>query len=204
MNSNPFLRCKGQSETTNRRQDDKRRQIDNRRDNNSFTQKHDDQKHDDRPEEIIVNDMLFPSLMPITKENNIANNTSNFKDALNQIQETLTEDNNKPKPGWIQISRVNETQVIVDNSSRNIEKIEEIEDLNNEMNKAIQNLEQNWNKHRIIYDNIYGEGAYHDLHYLTPIYGSDLDSNDEFDDDGLTDEYYDDFSQNNNMDNKFV
>lgn len=203
MNSNPFLRCKGQSETTDRRQDNKRRQIDNRRDNNSFTQNLSKSKHD-QTDEIIVNDTLFPSLIPMTKENDKANNTSNFKDALNQKHETLTEDNNKPKIGWIQISRVNETQVIVDNSSHNIEKNEEIEDLNNAMNRAIQNLEQNWNKHRIIYDNIYGEGAYHDLHYLTPIYGSDLDSDDEFDDDGITDEYYDDFYQNNNIDNKFV
>ena len=67
------------------------------------------------------------------------------------------------------------------------------EDPNYIMNEIMYITHKIWLKHKTIYDNIHGEGAYDDLHYLSPVYDSDYDtdcdSQTEDDIDELEDDY---------------
>jgi hypothetical protein len=112
------------------------------------------------------------------------------------VNTETTEDIYKLKPGWIQISKTDGQIVIIDNSTSTKQ---EITNLNCEMDNVIQKLQQNWLKHKVNYDSIHGKGAYDDLHYLTPIYGSDLDDDDNYDD--ITDDDSDDLYKNPHYDN---
>ena len=144
-----------------------------------------------RPEfsmtEFSISDELFPSLAPITTTSQ--NKVTNFKDALNQQNEIIFKEDITLRPGWVQISKVNNKVVI--NQANNgpydikMQKNQDLqEDSNYIMNKIMSVLHKNWLKHRAIYDNIHGEGAYDDLHYSSPVYDSDYDSdeNDSLDD----------------------
>jgi hypothetical protein len=183
MSSNPFLRNKEQTNSTNRfsslepneEKGGERRRGDTRRDDTRRNNKtrlpniysHKQEKAE--REENIINDTLFPSLATNNKQNDEPQ-SANFKEALNQVSTKPTEDIYKLKAGWIQIYKTDGKHTIIDKSTP---IKQEITDLNNEMYNVIQNIEQNWLRHKVNYDNIHGKGAYDDLHYLTPVYGSD-------------------------------
>lgn len=132
-----------------------------------------------QPDAFTITDELFPSLTPISTLSK--DNSTDFKNALKHQNTTIVTEDITLKPGWIQISREN-NQIIINQEKlgpyeikmQNIQMLHE--DPNYIMNKAIDSMEKNWLKYKINYDNIYGEGAYDDLHYLSPVYDSDYDS----------------------------
>ena len=146
--------------------------------------------------EFIVTDELFPSLTPISTTSK--NNSTNFKDALNQQNEIIVKEDITLKPGWVQISRVNNKTVISQEKPGPYDiKMQQIQTLQEDpkyiMNKTIESMQTIWLKYKINYDNIYGEGAYDDLHYLSPVYDLDDDS-DEYD--SLSDNDYENYNDN--------
>jgi hypothetical protein len=145
------------------------------------------------PTEFIISDESFPSLNPIIEPSK--NNSSNFKDALNQHNEIVVTEDITLGPGWIQIHKVNNHIVIkqanISPYDIKMQQIKELqEDPNYIMDRVITTMEKNWIKYKIEYDNIHGEGAYDDLHYLSPSYDSEYDT-DEYD--SLSEDNSDDF-----------
>jgi len=146
--------------------------------------------------EFSISDELFPSLTPLITTSQ--NNVTNFKDALNQNNEIIVEEDITLRPGWVQISKVNNKIII---NQANIgpydikrQQIQELhQDPNYIMNQLICSSQKNWLKHKTIYDKIYGEGAYDDLHYLSPMYDSDTDYNTD-EDDSLSDDNIDELA----------
>ena len=129
--------------------------------------------------EFTVSDELFPSLNPIIVPSN--NISTNFKDALNHETEIGVTEDITLRSGWIQISKVDNKTVInqanIGPYDIKMQQIQELqEDPNYIMNRIINVMQKKWIKYKIDYNNIYGEGAYDDLHYLSPVYDSEYDS----------------------------
>lgn len=143
--------------------------------------------------EFIINEELFPSLTPIVTSSK--NNSTNFKDALNQKNEITIVNDISLKPGWVQISKVND-KIIINQAKPSpydikMKQIEELyKDTNYIMNQIVNTMQANWLKYKTNYDNINGEGSYDDLYYLPPVYDSDYDT-DECE--SLSDDNIDDF-----------
>ena len=136
-----------------------------------------------QPNDFIITDELFPSLTPISTT--YKNNPTNFKDALKHQNTTIVNEDITLKPGWVQISRVNNKTVISQEKPCPYDiKMQQMQTLQKDpnyiMNKTIESMQTIWLKYKINYDNIYGEGAYDDLHYLSPVYDSDDDEYDEY------------------------
>lgn len=143
--------------------------------------------------EFTIIDELFPSLIPILTVSK--NNSSNFKDALNQKNENIIVDDITLKPGWVQISKVKGK--IITNQAKpspydiKMKQIEELyKDTNYIMNQIVNTMQANWLKYKTNYDNINGEGSYDDLYYLPPVYDSDYDTDES---ESLSDDNIDDF-----------
>ena len=129
--------------------------------------------------EFNMSNELFPSLTTIVTTSK--NNDTNFKDALNQQSELPIAENITLRPGWIQITKIN-CQIIINQTNISpydikMQEIQELqEDPNYIMTQFINIMQKNWLKHKTNYDNIYGEDAYDDLHYLPTVYDSEYDT----------------------------
>jgi len=135
------------------------------------------------PEHIfsLEND-LFPSLQTnINNENINITSSFDFKTALET--EVITEKDKKKevKPGCVEISKGMNGKIEYNygKHTSTIKSIDEEEtnyynnNINQIMVKAIDNMKDNWSKYKKNYDEIYGEGAYNEMYYLSPIYGSE-------------------------------
>lgn len=143
-----------------------------------------------------INDIhLFPEIVDMkTNTTNTVELSKNFKDILtNTIKQE--EPKEKPKenpvpPGWIQLSRVNGkvdakkgdlTQYII--KIQNKEVIEQSNDPNHIMFKAIESMTNNWQHYQRDYDEINGEGEYDERFILPPVYGPEYDTESDIDTD---------------------
>ena len=65
------------------------------------------------------------------------------------------------------------------------------------MNKAIEIIQERWNKYKEEYDELNGEGSYDEKYSLSPVYGPEYDTEYE-NEDAVDDEYnytsYDDYN----------
>jgi hypothetical protein len=149
-----------------------------------------------KPIEFTITDALFPTLTPILISSN--DNFTNFKDALNHQAESIVIEDITLSPGWIQISKVDNKSIIsqdklgpYDYKMQELQTLQELqEDPNYIMNKAIISMQRIWLKYKTNYDNIYGEGAYDDLHYSYSVYNYESDESDEL--------YDNDYNDNDN------
>lgn len=155
---------------------------------------------------------IFPELI---HKNNDDNNDENnvysvkFKDILEDV--TKRDDIQKKdqiSPGWLQMTLVNRKIVTKHGQSTlYMEKLEKEKELENDINyimyNIVETLKTNYEEHEKKYDSINGEGAYNEKFRLSPVYGSDYDTESEsensnsINDDNI-DEYYDndDYSYN--------
>ena len=94
---------------------------------------------------FTVNELSFPSLLPINDTDTVTDtvtntNSINFKEALNEIDQTQRQEDNNFNPGWIKIYNVNGKITVIDNDETYEET--KTENIHNEMNKVIQNIKQ--------------------------------------------------------------
>ena len=148
---------------------------------------------------------LFNNKKHNTNNSNNINESSKFKDILTNV----IEDNNTNKisqipAGWLQLSIVNKktvtkngplTQHLID-----IEKQKELEnDINYNMSIIVKSIQKNYEVNKQVYDSINGEGAYDERFRLSPVYGSEYDSeSDSYDDvndvNDVNDDNYDEYN----------
>jgi len=136
--------------------------------------------------QFIISDADFPVLI---KNNNTTSDntiTTNYKDiiASNDSSTNLSQQNNI-LPGYIEISKIN-GKIYFKNGPltpyqiklNNLNKYEEYlsNDPNYIMNNAITFMKNNWEKYRLEYDSVYGEGAYEDKFIYKNDYETDYDS----------------------------
>jgi hypothetical protein len=157
---------------------------------NSFNSFNKNYKSPDKVKEVKIfniEEIDFPEM-----ENNIISHQTssvnvNFKDALNKQNEIVlrTEiEQNNVKPGFIEISRINNKTVFKEGplTSYMIEQNEKEVYENNPyyiMNKAICIMSKNWDRYMNEYDSIHGEGAYEEMFVLSPVYGPEYDTEEE-------------------------
>ena len=140
---------------------------------------------------------LFPEL------NNNNNNNNNNKDKNEstihdcdfEFKNTLLKKIDVPvnteikqtfvKKGWVEIKGNNgngNIEYTYGSKNQYLDYEEELRDLydsniNFFMSREIDKMKQRWDKYKNDYNEIYGEGAYEDLYYSSPVYGSEYDSN---------------------------
>jgi hypothetical protein len=145
----------------------------------------------------------FPNM--ISNDNNTKNsNPQNFKDILLKQNELETiEKKTFVKKGWVEIKAnpniLGKIEYNYGSEKQYLNYEDEMRDFysNNKnltihMNKAIEKMKIRWDKYKDDYNNEYGEGAYEELYYSTPIYGSDYDSESDLslEDNNYNEEYY--------------
>jgi hypothetical protein len=125
-------------------------------------------------------------------------NTFKFTDAVNTVTAEETIEEAKVLPKWVSYCRQNGT-TIVNQGSYILEQLlleKEQQILENSPNTLMKNvvdkLEKKWDKFRIDYDLIYGDGSYNETYILPPIYGPEYELDDE--------DYYEDVSSNEHFD----
>jgi len=134
---------------------------------------------------FVLIEQDFPSL---NNNNNITfdHSTSNYKDiiASNESNTNLSQQNNIP-PGCIEISKINGKCCIKNGpltpyqiKVNNLNKYQEYlsNDSNYIMNNAINYMKNNWEKYKLEYDSVYGEGSYEDKFIYKNDYELDYDS----------------------------
>jgi hypothetical protein len=153
--------------------------------------------------QFIISDADFPVLIKTTtdntindntindntiNDNTINDNTTNYKDIItsNDYNSNLSQQNNIP-PGHIEISSINGkicfkngplTPYQIRQNYYNNYKEQLSNDVHYNMNNAINFMKNNWDKFRLEYDSIYGEGSYQDKFLYKIDYDSDDDNND--------------------------
>jgi len=218
MSNNPFLKNKDNNRfnflndeqplknANNKHYDDNRNRNRNSYNNNNYN-KYDNKKIDNNRFKSISsteqpkmnvdidNIISFPSLVN-TKECETTNNTSSkFKDILNtNIEEDIIENKNIIPPGWLQLTMLNGK--ILKNEYKNVNEKDieeqEQEQINYNMYKIGNALQKKYELYEKEYDSINGEGSYDYNFRLSPIYGSEYDSNsesEEYDEDSDDYEY---------------
>ena len=153
--------------------------------------------------EFDISTEIFPEMQgsSINKEETVVEPSSNktqFKDIITKVNNTNdTIYENKIKPGWVEISRVNGKTIFKKGPLTpyliHLQEQEELEnDPNYIMNKAITQMIINRNRYIIEYNSIHGEGAYEEMYILPPVYGPEYDTEEDDDaDTNSSDEYYD-------------
>ena len=166
---------------------------DNNNYNNRYTNKIDDNRFKsiipEQPKLDINNIKAFPSLVNTKEGDTIVHISSNFKDILNNvIEEDIIENNDIIIPGWLQLTILNGKVL-----KKDIDDINNIDDINYNMYKIGKALQTNYEIYEKEYDSINGEGSYDKNFRLSPVYGSEYDSNSEseekHDEQGEDDEY---------------
>lgn len=136
------------------------------------------------------------------------NNSQNFKDILfkqtNLKNDEIIEKKNYVKQGWVEIKADPNNLGIIEynygSKNQYLDYEDEMRDFYSNsknftilMNKTVEKMKIRWDKYKDDYNNEYGEGAYEDLYYSTPIYGSDYETESEIsvEDNNYNEEYYD-------------
>jgi hypothetical protein len=179
---------------------------------NSFTKSFDrrDNYRNGQPIKAIVIDITseyFPDLIPIKNEPSPEIQQSkqyiNFKDIVNtKIQEEIIDETKIINHGWVRISKSKTNNEIIwkygppTEFEIKLQKQEKVENnINYCMNKAIEIIQDRWNKYKEEYDELNGEGSYDEKYSLSPVYGSEYDTeyeNEDAVDDEYNYTYYDD------------
>lgn len=126
----------------------------------------------------------FPSL----NNNHIPtnNSSSNYKNSINFEESNNNFQQNTIPPGCIEITKINGQSCFKNGpltpyqiNINNLKNYEEylINDPNYIMNNAISYMKNNWEKFRLEYDSVYGEGAYENKF----IYKNEYETDDESD-----------------------
>jgi hypothetical protein len=206
----PFKRDESHNnyeDRNNRNVDRNNRNVDrfqNEQVNNRF--KNNEKKQQSK---IDFNDTnLFPEL--VNKENdskNIKDDDNIFSFKFKDILDDTTKKDDTQQifqisPGWLQMTLV-DRKIVTEHgqSTPYMEKIEKQKELENNidhiMHNIVETLKINYEVYEKNYDLINGEGAYNEKFRLSPVYGSEYDTESESEDNGsnnndIIDEYYDD------------
>ena len=167
------------------------------RDNNRYTNKIDDNRFKsiipEQPKLDVDNIKAFPILVNTKECDKIIHTSSNFKDILNNvIEENTIEHRDIILPGWLKLTMLNgkvlkeeqkkgeeaEAEVKAEETDETDEAENQIE-LNYNMYKIGNALQTNYELYEKEYDSINGEGSYDKNFRLSPVYGSEYDSNSE-------------------------
>ena len=205
MSNNPFLRNKVNNNNNNRfnllndeqpvnnnkhfNENRGKRDYNNRDNkynnnyNNRYTNKLDDNRFKsitlEQPKLDVDSIKSFPTLTLVNNKESdtIIQLSSKFKDILNNVIEDNTIDNsNIILPGWLQLTMLNGT--ILKKEYKEVKVVEEEqEELNYNMYKIGNALQTNYEIYEKVYDSINGEGSYDTNFRLSPVYGSEYDSN---------------------------
>ena len=172
-----------------------------RRDNNNYNNRYTNKIDDNRFKSIIpeqpkldVNNIkAFPSLVNTKEGDTIVHMSSKFKDILNNVIEADTIENNDIIiPGWLQLTMLN-GKVVKKEYEEVKQQEQDQQELNYNMYKIGNALQTNYEIYEKEYDSINGEGSYDKNFRLSPVYGSEYDSNSEseekHDEQGEDDEY---------------
>ena len=199
MSNNPFLRNNNNNRfnilnddppVKNTNVNDKKHFNDRgKRDNynrdNRYTNKIDDNRFktiiSEQPKLDINNIKSFPTLVNTKESDTIVQMSSNFKDILNNvIEEDTIENSDIILPGWLKLTIIN-GKVSKKEVKEQLEQLEQLEqeELNYNMYKIGNALQTNYEIYEKEYDSINGEGSYDKNFRLSPVYGSEYDSNSE-------------------------
>lgn len=131
----------------------------------------------------IDNIISFPTLINTKECETTVNTSSKFKDILNtDFKEDVIENKNIIPPGWLQLTMLNGKVSKNEYKDINEKDIEEQEQINYNMYKIGKALQTNYELYEKEYDSINGEGSYDYNFRLSPVYGSEYDSNSESED----------------------
>ena len=156
-----------------RRDNDRRDNDRNRRNNFTSINK---EKEVSKQAEFILEDEMFPDLVSTIDKAETKTSTK-FMDMLNTA--SIEEEFTGLKPGWIEICKNKETKGLTPYEIR-MNQISLIEDNPNYiMNKAIEFVLNNREKHIQLYEDINGEGTFYERFVMSPIYGPEYDTDEE-------------------------
>ena len=151
-----------------------------RRDNYNSNNRYNDNRFKSiTPDKLDINNIkAFPTLVNSKECDTMIQLTSNFKDILNNvIEENTIEKTDIILPGWLQLT-INNGKVLKKEYEEVVEE-QELEELNYNMYKIGNALQTNYELYEKEYDSINGEGSYDTNFRLSPVYGSEYDSNSE-------------------------
>jgi len=204
MSNNPFLRNNKNNNRFNLLNDDADVPVytpvndktfnenRSRRDNNNrYTNKIDDNRFktitSEQPKLDINNIKAFPTLFNSKECDTIIHTSTNFKDILNNvIEEDTIEHKDIILPGWLKITMLN-GKVLKEEykkgegeeAAEETDEAENQKEINYNMYKIGNALQTNYEIYEKEYDLINGEGSYDKNFRLSPVYGSEYDSNSE-------------------------
>ena len=189
MSNNPFLRNNNNNRfnllnddppVKNINVNDKKHFNDRGKRDNRYTNKIDDNRFKSitpDPKFDVDNIKSFPTLVNAKEYDKIIQLSSNFKDILNNVIEQDTIENKDIiLPGWLQLTILN-GKVLKKEIEEEAEQAQE--ELNYNMYKIGNALQTNYEIYEKEYDSINGEGSYDKKFRLSPVYGSEYDSNSE-------------------------
>jgi len=128
---------------------------------------------------------ILPNPQPSIKFKEILTNIiDKDKDKDNDNDNDKTQDKKKITPGWVEIKKVG-NKIVYEYGEQTFSNIrqqyqEEQEDLENDinfqMNEAIESMKECWDRYEQEYDDLHGEGAYAEKFRLSPVYGPEYDT----------------------------
>ena len=153
--------------------------------NNIFlrTNRFNDEKQIKTSRLFCLENEAFPDLTNVIQ--NTSKNTSNFKDVLINVVETVSVNKKNIEPGLVQITN---------NFGKYVTKTQQYNTYN--MNDAISDMNKNWKNYEREYDSINGENSYAQNFTMKPIYDHSYDTEDEDSSDGNSDDNSDYSSDN--------
>ena len=209
MSNNPFLKQKN----TNNRFNTLISDTQTTASNNTFLQK----KQKNIDVDTKVSNKTQPHMDVVTKVSNkkqmvleeefpllceshstLIENTLKFTDAVNTVIAEAIVEEEKVLPKWVSYSRQNDTTIVYTGSyileKLKLEKERQIleNSPNTLMKNVIDKLQKKWEKFKVDYDLIYGDGSYANMYILPPVYGPEYELDDE--------DYYDDTNSNEYLD----
>uniref|UniRef100_A0A6C0ITD9 Uncharacterized protein n=1 Tax=viral metagenome TaxID=1070528 RepID=A0A6C0ITD9_9ZZZZ len=157
---------------------------------------------------------MFPDLLAEKTNNTNGTNGTNSINDISEFKNTLLKQIDVPvnqeikktfvKKGWLEIkgntNNVGKIDYTYGSENQYLDYEDELRDFyDNNMNlfvsREIDKMKLRWDKYKYDYNEIYGEGAYEELYYSSPVYGSEYDSNSdtipEDGDDCDDNDYYD-------------
>ena len=205
MSNNPFLRNNNNNRfnllnddppVKNINVNDKKHFNDRGKRDNRYTNKIDDNRFKsiipEQPKLDVDNIKAFPILVNTKECDKIIHTSSNFKDILNNvIEENTIEHRDIILPGWLKLTMLN-GKVLKEEQKKGEEAEAEVKAEETDQADEAENKELNYDMYRIgkalqtnyeiyekEYDLINGEGSYDKNFRLSPVYGSEYDSNSE-------------------------
>jgi hypothetical protein len=155
--------------------------------------------HKPKESKPIITLESFPDLIPTTTSTVLPNpeHSIKFKEILINItindNDNNTPDKNKITPGWVEIKKVGK-EIVYEYGKQTFSNIkqqyqeeqqdqkeqqdqEDLEnDINFQMNEAIERMKECWDRYEREYDDLHGEGAYAEKFRLPLVYGIDYDT----------------------------